>query len=257
MKLKGRITNRTIWLLVIVLWALVLLFMVGRRKFYEEKEIVEAFMQLPYSQVTSKAESFGRLPGHYLLEEEREKLVKEIASMLGITAPYRLEKSSEEGVQTVILCKPSKEAVTTISYQAKEADLGNLEKEVTQYLSVTIELSSSIDSAVYYREMLERISDVYNIEGHTALSFTGRIAGNLSLKDRNKLAEQLIDDISGKVVRQFRSEELFTIYGYSRQMKEYEEVSGEKLNFNLAIAYDEEAEMTEVYLATPYLMEDY
>lgn len=257
MKLKGRITNRTIWLLVIVLWAVALLFLIGRQKFYQEEEIVEAFMQLPYNQAASKAESFGRLPGRYLLDEEREALVKEIASMLGISAPYRLEKNSGEGVQTVVLCKPAKEAVTTISYQAKEENLGNQEKKVTQYLSVSIELSSAIDSAVHYRDMLERISDVYNIEGHTVLSFTGKIAGNLSLKERNRLADQLIDDISGKVVRQLRTEELFTIYGYSRRMKEYEEVSGEKLNFNLAIAYDEEAGMTEVYLATPYLMEDY
>ncbi len=256
MKIASRITNRTIWIAVIVLWAVVLLFFMGRQHFYEEEEIAEAFMQTPYNEVVSKVEASGRLPG-YLLEDEREKLVKEVANMLGISQPYSFEAHSSEGMQEVVLCKPAKNARTTITFQMKEGTSETLEREVTQYLSISVELFSAIDSAVNYKDMLERISSIYGLEGHTSLSFTGSMAGNLSLKERNALAEKMIDSISGKIVKEFRSEELFTIYGYSRRLKEYEEVGGEKLNFNLAIAYDEEKGMTQVYLATPYLMEDY
>ncbi len=256
MKIAGRITNRTIWIAVIVLWAAVLLFFMGRQHFYEEEEIAVAFMQTPYNEVVSKVEAFGRFPG-YLLEEEREKLVKEVASMLGISQPYNFEVRNGDGIQETILCKPSKNAQTTISFQVKEGITGTMETEVTQYLSISIELYSSISSAVNYKDMLERISSMYEMEGHTSLSFTGSMAGNLSLKERNALADKIIDSISGKITKEFRSEELFTIYGYSRRLEEYEEIEGEKLNFNLAITYNEETNMTQVYLATPYLMEDY
>lgn len=257
MKIKGKITNRSIWIFVIVLWAVVLLYLMGRQNYYREEEIVDAFMQTPYSAVESKVEAFGELPGSYLIEEEREKLVKEIASMLGITEPYSFEKTENEEIQSVILCKPSKQAVTNIVYQLKTTSNSKLETEASQYVSISIALSDSVDSGVRYKDMLERVFQLYGIEGEVSLSFTGEIEGNLSLKERNSLAENLIDNISGKVVRQFRSEELFTIYGYSRRLEEYEEVAGEKMNFNLAISYDETQDITQVYLATPYMMEDY
>ncbi len=257
MKIKGKITNRGIWIFVIILWAAVLLYLVGRQNYYREEEIVDAFMQTPYSAVESKAEAFGELPGSYLIEEEREKLVKEIAGMLGITEPYSLEKTENEEIQSVVLCKPSKQAVTNIVYQLKTTANDKLETEARQYISISIVLSDSVESGVRYKDMLERVLQAYGVDGEVSLSFTGEIAGNLSLKERNSLAENLIEDISGKIVRQFRSEELFTIYGYSRRLEEYEEVAGEKMNFNLAISYDESRDTTQVYLATPYMMEDY
>lgn len=257
MKIKEKITNRTIWIFVIVLWAAVLLYLIGRQNYYQEEKIVEAFMQTPYNAVESKVEAFGELPGSYLIEEEREKLVKEIAGMLGITEPYSLEKTENEELQSVVLCKPSKQAVTNVVYQLKTTTNGQLKTEASQFVSISIVLSDSVDSGVSYKEMLERIFRIYGIKGEVSLGFTGEIAGNLSLKERNSLAKTLIDDISGKIVREFRSEELFTIYGYSGRLEEYEEVAGEKMNFNLAVSYDEERDVTYVYLATPYLMEDY
>lgn len=257
MKIKGKITNRSIWIFVIVLWAVVLLYLVSRQNYYREEEIVEAFMQTPYSAVESRVEAFGELPGSYLTETEREKLVKEIASMLGITEPYSMEKAEDEDVQSVVLCKPAKQAVTNIAYQLKTMQNGRMETESSQFVSISIDMSDSVDSGLRYKNMLEHIFELYGIKGEVSVSFTGEIAGKLNLKERNALAEKLIDALSGKVVRQFRSDELFTIYGYSRRLEKYEEVAGEKLNFNLAISFDEEREVTQIYLAVPYMMEDY
>ncbi len=257
MKIKDKITNRSIWIFVIVLWAAVLFYLISRQNYYKEEKIIEAFMQTPYSAVKSRTEAFGTLSGSYLIEEEREKLVKEIANMLGITEPYSLEKMESEEMQSVVLCKPARQAVTNIVYQLKTTPNGQMETESSQYISISIEMTDSVDSGIRYKDMLERIFEIYGIKGEVSLSFTGEIAGNLSLKERNNFAEKLINNISGKVVRQFRSDELFTVYGYSRRLEEYEEVAGEKMNFNLAVSYDEERDVTQIYLAIPYIMEDY
>jgi hypothetical protein len=257
MSIKRKITNRSIWIFVILLWAAVLLYLMNRQRYYADEEIVEAFMQTPYQSVESTVEAFGTLPGSYLIEEEREKLVKEIASMLGITQPYSLDTTESEALQSVVLCKPSKQAVTNIVYQAKTETVDNLESQTGQYVSVSIVLSDSVESGVEYKDRLEQIFRIYGIEGNVSLSFTGQVAGNLSLKERNALAETLIDSLSGKVVSQYRSDALFTIYGYSKKLEEYEEVAGEKMNFNLAISYDEEQDVSCIYLATPYMTADY
>lgn len=257
MKVKAKLTNRSIWAIVIILWALVLLYLFVRQNYYGEEKIVEAFMQTPYNRVECKVEAFGELPGAYLVEEEREKLVKEIASMLGIKDPYTVDRTDGEEIQIVKLCKPAKNANTIITYQLKTPVNEQLEYEANQYVSVEITLSDSMESGMSYKDMLEHIYEIYGMESQVSVNFTGEIAGNRTLKERNILANEMIDRISGKVVREFRSDEMYTIYGYSRRLKEYEEIAGEKMNFNLAMTYDEEKDVTCIHLATPYMMEDY
>ena len=257
MKIKGKIRNKNIWVFVILVWAAVLLYLGFRQNYYREEKIVEAFMQTPYNAVECKAEAFGELSGSYLIEEEREKLVKEIAGMLGISEPYSLEHTQNGELQSVMLCKPSKHAVTNIVYRLKTEKDGQLLTEARQFVTISITLSDSVDGGIAYKEMLERIFRIYGIEGQSSLCFNGEIAGNMSLVERSRLADNLIGDMSAKVVREYRGDDLFTIYGYSGRMEEYEEIGGEKINFNLAVSYDEEKDVTSVYLATPYMMEDY
>lgn len=257
MKIKEKLINRSLWISVIVLWAAALLYLGNRQTYFRGEKIAEAFMQTPYNAVQSKVEAFGSLSGSYLIEEEREKLVKEMAGMLGITEPYSLEKTESEEIQAVTLNKPSKQAVTSIAYRLKITPNGQMETEADQYVSISIVLYDSVDSGTRYKDRIERMFELYGIKGEVSLSFTGEMLGDLSLRERNALAEKLLDNIDGKVVRQFRSEELYTIYGYSRRLEEYEEVAGEKMNFNLAMSYDETRDVTQIHLAIPYMMEDY
>lgn len=252
-----KLTNRKIWYMVVGLWSVVLVCMVARNFFFNEEKIVDAFLENNYSEVIATVEGFGQLKGSYLIQEERDTLVKEVAGVLGITEPYSLETVIDADLETTTLCKPSANGETTISFQVKTEEMDNLEKEVEQFLSIDLELYGSVDSGLTYGELLQQIFNLYGIEGKVAVNYIGTIPGKLSMKKRNNLGDELIDKLSARVVQEYRSDELFTIYGYTKMLDQYEEISGKKMNVNIAITYDEEQDETKVYLATPYLMEDY
>lgn len=252
-----KLTNRKIWHLVIGLWSVVIVCMIARNFLFNEEKIVDAFLENNYSEVIATVEGFGQLNGTYLIEEERETLVKEVAGILGITKPYALKTEIEENIEKTTLCKPSKNGTTTISFQVKTEENENLENETQQFLSIDLVLYGSVDSGLIYGELLQQIFELYGIEGKVAVNYIGTIPGKLTLEKKNELGDQLLKKMSAKVVQEYRSEELFTIYGYTKNLDSYENICGKKMNVNIAITYDEEEDESRIYLATPYMMEDY
>ena len=79
----------------------------------------------------------------------------------------------------------------------------------------------------------------------------------MTLSERNNMADLLLEQIEGKVVSEHRDEELFTIYAYTKLIKDYDMRSGEPVNINIAFNYDESQNLTNVYLSTPIIREDY
>lgn len=252
-----KLTNRKIWYLVLGLWGMVFAGMSAKNFLFNKEKMVDAFLENDYAAVAAKVEGFGELPGSYLVEEERSSLVKEAAKVLGITEPYYLENCTEPDLETVTLCKPSKNGKTTISFQVKTQEAGNLEKEARQFLNIELELSESVESALEYGDLLRQIFELYGMEGKVAVNYEGTIPGELDNKEKNALGDELLGKLSAKVVQEYRGDDLFTIYGYTKMLDSYETVSGEKMNVNIAITYDEVKNESRVYLATPYLMEDY
>lgn len=252
-----KLTNRKIWYLVLGLWAVVFVCMTVRNFLFDEEKIVDAFLENNYEAVTVSIEGFGQLSGSYLIEEERETLVKEAATILGITKPYYLESTSESGVERVELCKSSKNGTAKISFQVKTEEKNDLEQEARQYLDISLELNNTMDSAFAYGTLIEQTFDKYGIDGNVAVNYTGTIPGEQDMDARNLLADELLDKMSAKIVQEYRGEELFTVYGYTKMLDTYETVGGEKINVNIAISYDEVDNVTKIYLATPYIMGDY
>lgn len=252
-----KLTNRKIWFFVAGLWAIVLICMFVGNLFFNEDKIVDAFLENEYSSVSARVEGFGQWNSSYLIQEEREELVKEVAGILGITEPYTLETRQEGEVEVTTLRKPSQNGSTVISFQKKEGEQNNLEKEIQQFLDIQLDLYSSVDSGLSYGELLQQIFALYEIEGKVAVNYIGTMPGWLDLEDRNRLGDELLDKLSAKIMQEYRSEDLFTIYGYTNILNEYEEIGGKKVNVNIAITYDEEQDVSQIYLATPYLMEDY
>lgn len=252
-----KLTNRKIWYLVIGLWALVFVCMAAKNLLFNEEKIVDAFLENKYSEVVAGVEGFGQLAGGYLIEEERETLVKEAAGILGIKEPYYLEKETDAGVEMVKLTKPSKNGTAEVSFQVKTEEKDNLEQEAQQFLDINLELKNTVNSALTYGERIQQIFDLYGIEGNVAVNYVGTVSGKMDMKEKNAMGDELLDKLSAKVVQEYRGEDLFTIYGYTKMLDTYETVGGEKMNVNIAITYDETENKSRVYLATPYLMEDY
>lgn len=194
-------------------------------------------------------EGYGKFGVCYLTQEEKERLVENIASALGITSSYGLATVYEDEVNTTVLSKESVDGSVTIKAITQEPQ--------AQYVYVNITVYNNIDCAVSYRELVEGMFDAMGIQGNVNMNLVGSIEGTLNSTEKNELADGLLDRLGAKVVTENRDNDIFTIYAYSKGAGSYITIGGNKINMNIAIGYDEEQDRTKVYLASPINSLDY
>ena len=54
-----------------------------------------------------------------------------------------------------------------------------------------------------------------------------------------------------------RDDSIYTVYGYCGKIEEYVVFGSTKTNINVAITYDEQNNLTRVYMATPIISTEY
>ena len=280
---------------VIVLWAVltaVYMTNMGRAK---KVSISTAFIDSAdgeeWCELDTYIEGYGKFGVCYLTQEEKERLVENIASALGITSSYGLATVCEDEVNTTVLSKESVNGSVTIKAITQEqqhtentAEPAVTEPQVTenadspavtepqvtgntngpagtqpqaQYVYVNITVYNNIDCAVSYRELVEGMFDAMGIQGNVNMNLVGSLEGALNSTEKNELVDGLLDRLGAKVVAENRDSDIFTIYAYSKGAGSYITIGGNKINMNIAIGYDEEQDRTKVYLASPINSLDY
>ena len=217
-------------------------------------------------------EGYGKFGVCYLTQEEKERLVENIASALGITSSYGLTTVYEDEVNTTVLSKESVNGSVTIKAITQEqqgTDNTATEDEqaydsttesglaANQYVYVNITVNNDMDCASSYRELVEGVFDAMGIQGNVNMNLVGSLEGALNNIEKNELADGLLDRLDAKVVAENRDSDIFTIYAYSKGAGSYITIGGSKINMNIAIGYDEEQNRTKVYLASPVNSLDY
>ncbi len=238
---------------VIVLWAVLTAVYMTNMGRADKVSISTAFTDSvdgeEWCELDTYIEGYGKFGVCYLTQEEKERLVENIASALGITSSYGLATVYEDEVNTTVLSKESVNGSVTIKAITQEPQ--------TQYVYVNITVYNNIDCAVSYRELVEGMFDAMGIQGNVNMNLVGSIEGTLNSTEKNELADGLLDRLGAKVVTENRDRDIFTIYAYSKGAGSYITIGGNKINMNIAIGYDEEQDRTKVYLASPINSLDY
>ncbi len=238
---------------VIVLWAVLTAVYMTNMGRADKVSISTAFTDSvdgeEWCELDTYIEGYGKFGVCYLTQEEKERLVENIASALGITSSYGLATVYEEEVNTTVLSNESVNGSVTIKAITQEPQ--------AQYVYVNITVYNNIDCAVSYRELVEGMFDAMGIQGNVNMNLVGSIEGTLNSTEKNELADGLLDRLGAKVVTENRDNDIFTIYAYSKGAGSYITIGGNKINMNIAIGYDEEQDRTKVYLASPINSLDY
>ena len=238
---------------VIVLWAVLTAVYMTNMGRADKVSISTAFTDSvdgeAWCEIDTYIEGYGKFGVCYLTQEEKERLVENIASALGITSSYGLATVCEDEVNITVLSKESVDGSVTIKAITQEPQV--------QYVYVNITVYNNIDCAVSYRELVEGMFDAMGIQGNVNMNLVGSLEGALNSTEKNELADGLLDRLGAKVVTENRDGDIFTIYAYSKGAGSYITIGGNKINMNIAIGYDEEQDRTKVYLASPINSLDY
>lgn len=89
------------------------------------------------------------------------------------------------------------------------------------------------------------------------LVLKGEYPGKVSNDFIDKNTKEICDKMEAVVLEQKSGQGIYSVYAYSKKIRESVDVLGEKSNINVVYTYDEENHTTNIYIATPILNEEY
>lgn len=126
-----------------------------------------------------------------------------------------------------------------------------------QYFFAEISYKEDPEKAFARREALKDFASGYMKAERSSVNVEGSFDGELTLEERDKIADQFFSQADARVVSENRSMEFYTIYGYTPYIREYQLQNGSAVNINIAMHYDTEEDRTYIYAAVPVIEEEY
>lgn len=241
---------RGILYVVLFLWIAAGSQLIVNRLFISDQRVMEAFSSTSSNLEKSKLNFIADYGIRFLSEEDKKQLIQYIAKELGLSEPYQIETINENSNHAMIAYKKSKYAETIIEIVTTE--------EARQYIIVNLTLYDGDNNILKYKKRLEKSIEKIEIEEcQSIVTFTGSYEGRLSNSETKKEIERIVTRLQAKVISESNVDGLTTVYAYTGLVEEYIVASGQPMNINIVVSYDEGQDQTILYLATPILNEDY
>lgn len=251
--LSSKKSKRTIYV-ISVLWIAVIMQVIVNRYMVPKSSLLEAFVNTNSEVSSFELEMIADYGTDYLSEDDRKELVEFIASQIGLKINKEIELVRNGKETERYFEKNSKNAKTLIKVSTVEKENEEGISELRHYIIVKIKLYNNIDSILHYRELLNKtFQELGTKKAETNMQLVSNYKGKLSLDNMNLIADSMIENLNGKVAYANRQEDMFTVYGYTGLLDEYVMSLDTKINIHIAINYDEEKDMTYVYLGTPVI----
>lgn len=244
--------------IIAILMVAVAIQLVINRSFLDETKLVKAFENTKATPISGKLQVVGNFGDKFMTTEDKENLIDYVSSQLGITGV--LKKQVQKGNTTISVTAEAKGDASETEIEAISITSKDAEKieQTTQYLYVNIDIYDQMSSVLGYKDIIEdALKDVGLESVDSSILLTGVYEGKLSLLDKDKIANGILDQLQAKVIIENRSDGIYTIYGYTQNLDNSLNVEGERVNLNIGFSYDEKKEKTMLYLASPIINEDY
>lgn len=241
-----------------ILWLVVAVQLIVNHSFKDENKMLDAFTNTKSQVVKSQLKVVGQYGAKYLTEEDKQTMIKFVAGKIGLEADTPIEKTQGTKTLTYALQKQGTYADTNIEFISVDTENKTKATETKQYLMVTLTIYEKLNNILNYKNMVEKALDELQLDSYdTVIFFEGCYDGQLSLDKKNEIVEEVLQQLQGRIVVDHRGEDLFTVYCYTPLVDESIVSEGQKVNINLAFHYNEEANQTRLYMASPILNEEY
>lgn len=218
--------------------------------------IVTAFNKASLMEMSASIEGFGDYGILYLSEDGKETILKDIANNIGINN-YSIETTREDGNSTTTLSQTGVNGEVICKLVTVENVIDQNVIQAKQYIYINIILNNSIEPAFSYEKKVKGIFENLGIDTTVTVNLKGSVKGKLDIALKNSIANNLVDAMDINVVTENKTDDLYTIYGYTSDIDQYITISSNKINVNIMMNYDEQKDITNVYVATPISSEDY
>jgi len=257
-RIRGYLYKRIAIYIGVALWliTLVKIVWVDNATALPVNNIVTAFNKASLMKMSASIETYGEYGVLYLSQDAKDTILKNIATKIGINN-YSIETTREDDNSTTTLSQTGQNGDVICKLVTVETVVEQNVIQAKQYIYINVILSNSVESAFSYEKIIKEIIKDLQIDTTVTVNLKGSVKGKLDIPLKNSIANSFIDTMDVHVVTENKTDDLYTIYGYTSDIDEYITVSSKKINVNIMMNYDEQKDETNVYVATPISSEDY
>lgn len=223
------------------------------KTFNRQEDVVNAFSHVIYNDLRASISANGYYGNMELSETGKYIILEDIAKRIGINR-YDIQ-SDDEGCTSLKQNSVNGAVELKLITMSSQAALQSV--ELRQYLCINIILNNTIKSADAYRQIVKDILKDYGINTNVNVNLSGVVAGKLEMDEMRRLKESLLEETKGREVIEKCTDDIYTVYGYDKDIEDYISIGKEKVNVNITMSYDEINECTRINLSTPINNQDY
>lgn len=261
-----------------------------------ENSLEKVFQNNNIHKADCEIEGYYYLGEKYYGESGSLELIDKIAERLGVNSEYYYDKYRTDTGTVAVMKKEGKSSQLEIELITTEYQESQNVIAQRNYLSVSLDIKDSLESGYYYKKLIEKtmkeicreenVSDnndkngsetgKKNIESNddeninkdekvtTSISsrnlymvIKGKIYGEIDKEQENKIAKGILKSFHAKEIFNGQNDENMNVYGYTEILQDYVAIGSEKININVAFSYDEQENITYVYIGSPIVNYDY
>lgn len=218
---------------------------ITERLFLAQASIEGAFATLKPEESEGTITLTGRyLPPPYGFAEE--KLLTHFGEKIGLEVEGEFREVRYDGRTEYVYEKTAAQARSLLKTVY-------LTEEDAYYLCAEITLTGeNADATATFRETMRKAAENMGLrEVETTVELCGVYNGEIPLAKKDEITDRLIRELYAQPVYENRENANYTVYAYTGAVEEYIIVEKKKINVQVAIYYDRNADRTEVVLASP------
>lgn len=220
------------------------------------QKVMSAFGSNSYREVSADITAYGKYGNMELTDTAKEIVLERAAEKIGIHG-YSITDTSQGNSLVKTLSKNSENGDVICKFITFEKSADGKAVESEHYLYVGITLKNSVDAAFTYEKIEREIMEEMQIDTEVTVNLKGELQGMLSDEQKESLAFQMLDKMNAKKRVSRHLDEAYTVYAYDKDIENYIMIGSDKVNVNVCISFDENRNITTVYLSTPINTEDY
>lgn len=241
--------------LVVLIWAAALIQLGINNSINREDKLVEQVMsQGVENLMEGTAKAYGYYGDQQLSDQAKEEMVKSLGKKLGVLNGYDVEHKDIKNGRSTTLTKLGEKGDTIIRVTSLNVKDDYNQSAVENYVMVELTLKgTAAQSTNSYCDTLRDIYEDLGMNPTTNIYLCSQVKGQLVSSERQQQVDAFLENMDAKSVESVELDEVYLVYGYSKNIDEYVYQNEDKVNVNIAFDYDSVEDVTYIHMGVPFV----
>lgn len=222
-----------------------------------EEQLITTFSDINFDMKESDINIWSEYSQSYMTKKQMIELGNSIAQKLNLKPEFNSRYIDRDLLKIYEIKKQAKYVNTVIKIAQHIEEVDNNGLRVENYIVVNMTFNNKYDSVFYYKDKIKEIFKEMNLKPIDNLTLTSTYDGKIEKNQMKEIVNKVLHGVSGNIVDSFETEDIYSVYAYSNYIPQYIISNGDKVNIDIALTYNENENLTYLYIAVPVITIEY